>query len=503
MLLSRLLAGFTRGQSDTLRKAMGKKLIDKMNELEKLFMEGGQANGHKPETLQKIWNDWKKFASYAFNKSHATCYSWVAFQTAWLKANYPAEYMAAVLSRNRSDINKLTIFMEECKRMHITIKGPDVNESYLEFGVNAAGDIRFGLAAIKGVGEAVVTEIINARSKGGAFESVYDFVERVPIGALNRRLIENLAYAGAFDCFAPDIKREDFFEKNAKGEFFSEALMRYGQLFQADKQTQGLSLFGDDDPTLTIAGRPPVSPALPWIDAFKLEKERDLVGIFHSAHPLDGMYLEMKYGLDQLKDYKSESVTRDRVYTYGGIVIGLDRRQGQNGSSYGYLKIEDYNGTAEIYLNDKSFYQFANFGIPNTAVYVKGQYGVKKDGNIFFSVADINLLSTLKGKIIKGITITLDPEQLNPAVYDVISGMMIENGQTPDDPKAAPVPLTVRFYEPSANRYITMQSMSSINLSRQAMEALTDMNIEFAIEKAAPEPAKEDNPAQRFRQHRV
>ena len=503
MLLSRLLAGFTRGQSDTLRKAMGKKLIDKMNELEKLFMEGGQANGHKPETLQKIWNDWKKFASYAFNKSHATCYSWVAFQTAWLKANYPAEYMAAVLSRNRSDINKLTIFMEECKRMHITIKGPDVNESYLEFGVNAAGDIRFGLAAIKGVGEAVVTEIINARAKGGAFESVYDFVERVPIAALNRRLIENLAYAGAFDCFAPDIKREDFFEKNAKGELFSEALMRYGQLFQADKQTQGLSLFGDDDPTLTIAGRPPVSPALPWIDAFKLEKERDLVGIFHSAHPLDGMYLEMKYGLDQLKDYKSESVTRDRVYTYGGIVIGLDRRQGQNGSSYGYLKIEDYNGTAEIYLNDKSFYQFANFGIPNTAVYVKGQYGVKKDGNIFFSVADINLLSTLKGKIIKGITITLDPEQLNPAVYDVISGMMIENGETPDNPKAAPVPLTVRFYEPSANRYITMQSMSSINLSRQALEALTDMNIEFAIEKAAPEPAKEDNPAQRFRQHRV
>ncbi len=196
--------------------------------------------------------------------------------------------------------------------------------------------------------------------------------------------------------------------------------MRYGQLFQADKQTQGLSLFGDDDPTLTIAGRPPVNPALPWIDAYKLEKERDLVGIFHSAHPLDGMFLEMKYGLDQLKDYKTENVTRDRVYTYGGIVIGLDRRQGQNGSSYGYLKIEDYNGTAEIYLNDKSFYQFANFGIPNTAVYVKGQYGLRKDGNIFFSVADINLLSNLKGKLIRGITITLDPEQLNTAVYDIL-----------------------------------------------------------------------------------
>ena len=392
--------------------------------------------------------------------------------------------------------------MEECKRMHITIKGPDVNESYLEFGVNAAGDIRFGLAAIKGVGEAVVTEIINARAKGGPFESVYDFIERVPTAALNRRLIENLAYAGAFDCFAPDIKREDFFEKNSKGEFFSEALMRYGQLFQADKQTQGLSLFGDDDPTLTIAGRPPVNPALPWIDAYKLEKERDLVGIFHSAHPLDGMFLEMKYGLDQLKDYKTENVTRDRVYTYGGIVIGLDRRQGQNGSSYGYLKIEDYNGTAEIYLNDKSFYQFANFGIPNTAVYVKGQYGLRKDGNIFFSVADINLLSNLKGKLIRGITITLDPEQLNTAVYDILSAMMAGADDAPADDKSSPVPLTVRFFEPSANRYITMQSMSKINLNRQALEALTDMNIEFAIDKAAPEPAKEENPAQRFRQFR-
>ncbi|MDE5744310.1 MAG: DNA polymerase III subunit alpha, partial [Paramuribaculum sp.] len=195
MLLSRLLANFTRGQSDTLRKAMGKKLIDKMNELEKLFMEGGQANGHNPEVLSKIWNDWKKFASYAFNKSHATCYSWVAFQTAYLKANYPAEYMAAVLTRNRSDISKLTVFMEECKRMHIDIKGPCVNESFLEFGVNSHGDIRFGLAAIKGIGENVVNAILAARDAGGPFESIYDFIERVNLGAVNRRIIESLAYA--------------------------------------------------------------------------------------------------------------------------------------------------------------------------------------------------------------------------------------------------------------------------------------------------------------------
>ncbi|MDE6495087.1 MAG: DNA polymerase III subunit alpha, partial [Duncaniella sp.] len=210
MLLSRLLAGFTRGQSDTLRKAMGKKLIAKMNELEELFLEGGQKNGHDPKVLSKIWADWKKFASYAFNKSHATCYSWVAFQTAWLKANYPAEYMAAVLSRNRANITKLTGFMDECKKMHIPVKGPDVNESYFEFGVDSHGNIRFGLAAIKGVGENVVKVIIDQRREGGRFESIYDFVERVPSSAMNRRVFESLALAGAVDCLS-EIKREDFF----------------------------------------------------------------------------------------------------------------------------------------------------------------------------------------------------------------------------------------------------------------------------------------------------
>lgn len=212
MLLSRLLANFTRGQSDTLRKAMGKKLIAKMNELEALFLEGGQKNGHDPKVLAKIWADWKKFASYAFNKSHATCYSWVAFQTAWLKANYPAEYMAAVLSRNRNNITKMTAFMDECKKMHIPVKGPDVNESYSDFGVDSHGNIRFGLAAIKGVGENVVKAIIDERKANGTYESIYDFIERVPSAAINRRVFESLAIAGAFDCFS-EIKREDFLRK--------------------------------------------------------------------------------------------------------------------------------------------------------------------------------------------------------------------------------------------------------------------------------------------------
>ena len=224
MLLSRLLANFTRGQSDTLRKAMGKKMIEKMNELKALFLQGGQDNGHDPKVLEKIWADWEKFASYAFNKSHATCYSWVAFQTAYLKANYPAEYMAAVLSRNHNDVEKMSGFIDECKKMHIKVKGPDVNESFANFGVNSKGDIRFGLAAIKGVGINVVNDIINARKKGGPFTSIYDFVERVPYSSLNRRLMDALACAGGFDCFNDSVQREDFFEKNNKGETFSEAV---------------------------------------------------------------------------------------------------------------------------------------------------------------------------------------------------------------------------------------------------------------------------------------
>ena len=480
MLLSRQLANFTRGQSDSLRKAMGKKLIDKMNELEKLFMEGGQANGHNPDTLQKIWNDWKEFAKYAFNKSHATCYSWVAFQTAWLKANYPAEYMAAVLTRNRSDITKLTVFMEECKRMHIPIKGPDVNESYLEFGVNTAGDIRFGLAAIKGVGENVVTDIINARNAGGPFTSIYDFVERVSLGSLNRRLIENLAYAGAFDCFKDEIKREDFFEKNAKGETFSEVLMRYGQMFQLDKQSQSMSLFGDDDAAMSTAGRPPVIPGVPWIDAFKLEKERELVGIFHSAHPLDNYYLELQYGMDKLKDFKGDDVKEGQLYTYGGLVIEMTSRPTNNGGRFAILKLEDFSGTAEIYLNEKAFAQFANYGQPNMAVYVRGEYShSRKTGALYFTVGAMGYLSDLKGHLIHGLTLTLEKEQINQTVLDVLK----ESVDTPREERMSMGSLSMRVFVPSVSRFLKFDSPKQIPLTRKTLEALEDMRIDFAVDK--------------------
>ena len=284
MLLSRLLADFTRGESDALRKAMGKKLRDKLDHMKPKFIEGGKKNGHDPKILEKIWADWEKFASYAFNKSHATCYSWVAYQTAYLKANYPSEYMAATMSRNISNITEITKLMDESKATGINVLGPDVNESGLKFSVNQHGDIRFGLGAIKGVGESAVQSILAEREKNGPFKGIFDFVQRVNLSACNRKNIENLALAGSFDSF-PEIRREDFFVKNAKDESFVEVLVRYGNKYQMDKAAAANSLFGGEH-EVEIA-TPEIVRAPAWGDLERLNKERELVGIYLSAHPLD------------------------------------------------------------------------------------------------------------------------------------------------------------------------------------------------------------------------
>ncbi|MCD7815641.1 MAG: DNA polymerase III subunit alpha, partial [Bacteroides sp.] len=263
MLLSRLLADFTRGESDALRKAMGKKLRDKLDHMKPKFIEGGKKNGHDPKVLEKIWADWEKFASYAFNKSHATCYSWVAYQTAYLKANYPSEYMAATMSRNISNITEITKLMDECKATGVNVLGPDVNESSLKFSVNRHGDIRFGLGAVKGVGEAAVQSILEEREKNGPFRGIFDFVQRVNLSACNRKNIENLALAGGFDSFT-EIKREDFFVKNAKDESFSEVLVRYGSKYQLDKAAAVNSLFGGD--LQVEVATPEIVKASAWSD---------------------------------------------------------------------------------------------------------------------------------------------------------------------------------------------------------------------------------------------
>ena len=473
MLLSRLLANFTRGESDTLRKAMGKKLIDKMNALKAKFLEGGQANGHKPEILEKIWADWEKFASYAFNKSHATCYSWVAFQTAYLKANYPAEYMAAVLSRNLSDINKLTGFMDECKAMRINVKGPDVNESFSAFGVNKDGDIRFGMAAIKGVGLNVVNDIIAARNEGGPFTSIYDFVERVNRGSINRRIIENLALAGAFDCFT-ELKREDFFETNAKDETFTEQLVKYAQSYQNAKNNQENSLFGDFDDSINTAGRPPVKPAVPWVDNIKLERERELVGMYLSAHPLDPYYIELKYGCMSIKDYIEEGPVEGRELTLGGMVTEYTVRQGNSGN-FGILKIEDYSGSTEMRLFGQDFIDYGKYGVIGTPLLIHGRYGRRfRNSDVRFQITGIKLLEEAKGQLVNGITININADKVTENFHGIINDMIKSSTTNRGD-----LFLRVRLTE--LNRSVKLASGVKIPITKNLLDTLDEMEMDYEV----------------------
>lgn len=478
MLLSRLLANFTRGQSDTLRKAMGKKLIEKMNELKALFLSGGQKNGHDPKVLEKIWKDWEKFASYAFNKSHATCYSWVAFQTAYLKANHPAEYMAAVLSRNRSDIEKLSGFIDECKKMHIPVKGPDVNESFAEFGVNSHGDIRFGLAALKGIGENVAAEILAARNNGGPFESIYDFVERVNPSALNRRIIDTLAMAGAFDCFSDQLQREDFLEPNSKGESFSEAVLRYGQLFQADKQNKSMSLFGDDDCAMATAGRPQVIPAIRWVDAERLEKEREIVGTYHSANPLDPFFMELHYGTTSMKKFSEITPEEGKELTLGGMVLDFTSRPAKNGGNFGILKVQDYTGASEFMLFGQDYIDYHNFGVPGTPIYIKGSFGRRfQSSDLRFRISKIRLLQELKGTLVTGITINVAADTLN----EMLHGVLTEHLKSTTDDLGQ---LRFRVVDPESRRTVTLDTPIRIPVNKDLVEKLENLEVDFKVETA-------------------
>lgn len=475
MLLSRLLADFTRGQSDSLRKAMGKKDINKMKELKSKFLEGGQANGHDPKVLEKIWTDWEKFASYAFNKSHATCYSWVAFQTAYLKANYPAEYMAAVLSRNRNDITKLTNFMDECKALKISVKGPSVNESFSEFGVNKKGDIRFGIAAIKGVGENVAEDILKARNSGGPFESIYDFVERVPLSSLNRRTFEALALAGAFDCF-PEIQREDFFEKNNRDESLSEQLMRYGQLYQNASKSHEASLFGDEDISINTAGRPPIKRAMPWVDIVRLEKERDLVGMYLSAHPLDPYYMTLTHGCScTIKEF-NEGVyaVENQEISLGGMVVSFEQRLSRKGGTFGIMKIEDFTGTTELRLFGQDFINFSNFGKAGTPIYITGKYQMGYKDDLRFRITSIKLLEDVKDGLIHSITINVNKNTIN----DAFSQVLLEHISSETSGRGN---FYIRIHDSEANRSVKLESPLKIPINKKLLTILDEMELDYTI----------------------
>ena len=469
MLLSRLLADFTRGESDGLRKAMGKKLRDKLDQMRPKFISGGQKNGHDPKVLEKIWADWEKFASYAFNKSHATCYSWVAYQTAYLKANYPAEYMAATMSRNISNITEITKLMDESKATGIKTLGPDVNESLLKFSVNRKGDIRFGLGAIKGVGESAVQSILDERKKNGEYKNIFDFVQRVNLSSCNRKNIENLALAGAFDSFE-GIKREDFFMPNAKGETFTEVLVRYGNKFQLDKAAAATSLFGGDN--MVEVATPEIISAPGWSDLDRLNKERDLVGIYLSAHPLD----EYRIILENVCNVRMLELTdltplQNRDLVMGGIVTGFREGYTKTGKPYGIAKVEDYSGSAEFAFFGNEWVEKKNFFNVGMFLYMKGKCQPKqwRQDEYEVKVNSIELLPDVKDEIIEQLTVSVPLSEINDEFIEEFSTLV----------KANPGKVLLNFYvKDDEGQHISLAARDcKINLQKDIIAYLNSQSM--------------------------
>ena len=418
MLLSRQLADFTRGESDALRKAMGKKKKDIVDAMKPKFIEGGKKNGHNPEILEKIWADWEKFASYAFNKSHAACYSWVAYQTAYLKANYPAEFMAAIMSRRRDQITEITKLMDECKAMGIETLGPDVNESYEKFGVNHHGEIRFGLGAIKGMGDSAALAIIEEREKNGPFKDIYDFAQRISFSSVNRKAFESLALSGGFDSFG--IRREDYFATNAKGEVFLDTIVRYGQLYQQEKAQMQNSLFGMFGDGVEIALPPVPKNDIRWSDIERLNKERDLVGIYLSAHPLD----EYKIILDNLCNAKCADLSdmsnlngREDILL-GGIVTAIRTRFDKRGNPCGFVTLEDFGGSGELALFGEDWGHWSGMFAEGASVYItaKLQQRFQNSNQLELKVQNIEYLQGVKEKALDRITISLVTDMLDDQI---------------------------------------------------------------------------------------
>ena len=378
MLLSRDLAGFTRGQSDELRKAMGKKLKDKMESLHEKFLQGAQKNGYSDvEKLEQIWSDWAKFASYAFNKSHATCYSLVAYQTAYLKAHYEAEFMAANLTRNKDDITEVGKLMDECKSLKMNVLGPDINESDLTFTVNKDGNIRFGLAGIKNVGEGAVEALIKEREANGKFKNNFDFFERVNLNACNKKNIESLVLAGAFDSLT-DIRREQFFVLNSKEELVLDAFIKYGNLYQQDVSFNQNSLFGALEDAVQIT-KPEVPYAPEWSPLVKLNKEREMIGMYLSAHPMDEFEFEIK-NICNATTEDIKDLSRYQLGTglkIGGMVTAFRDGMTKKGNPYGMITLEDYNGSHEFPLFGKNFDDYAKYMIKDLFLYIHAVVQVK------------------------------------------------------------------------------------------------------------------------------
>ena len=427
MLLSQELAGFTKGQADSLRKAMGKKKKSLMDEMKTLFLEGCQKNGYEEAKINKIWTDWEAFAQYAFNKSHSTCYALVAFQTGYLKANYPAEYMAAVLSRNISDIKKITTFMDETKRMGIEVLGPDINESNVKFTVNKDGNIRFGLGAIKGVGEAAVLQLIEEREKNGLYKDIYDLAERANLNSLNKKNLEAMAVAGAFDCF-PGIIRAQYFSLDTKGSSFIESLIRFGNNVKSVKNSSQQSLFGQTGGFDMIKPEPASCPNWPKLE--KLNREKDVIGIYLSSHPLDDFKLEINtFTTTTLAELQNLRDFLDRDVIVAGMITDTKNGIGKNGKPFGSFTMQDYTDSFRFVMFDKDYVEYSKFFITGYYLLVKGKVQKRKynEDELDFRIRSINLLSSVKDELIKSVTIIIKTGDANQALIEELLDLVKEN----------------------------------------------------------------------------
>lgn len=455
MLLSRQLANFTRGESDALRKAMGKKKKDIVDKMKPKFIEGGKANGHDPKVLEKIWADWEKFASYAFNKSHATCYSWVAYQTAYLKAHYPAEFMAGNMSRCLNDIGKITKLMSECQAMGIKCLGPDVNESRHKFSANKKGEVRFGLAAVKGMGDSAAQAIIEEREKNGPYKDIYDFAQRVNLSAVNRKAFESLALSGGFDSFG--IKREQYFGVTTRGEMFLDTLVRYGQLYQMEMLQARNSLFGGFD-SVDIA-KPQVPQAEPWSTIEKLNKERDLVGIYLSAHPLDDYSVVLRkmcnlHCADVGRDADKKKLSRLSSMTFGGIVTGVvSRWSSRTNKPFGFVTIEDYEGPGELALFNDEWAKWQHMFKEGYTVYVTAKCVPRfRDNSELFDIRiqSVDFLNDVKDKYIEKLTIAVNTSVLDDTQMTDLATVIRSN--------PGRVPLFFQMYDAEHKRDVLLVS---------------------------------------------
>ncbi|MCW5517153.1 DNA polymerase III subunit alpha [Muriicola sp. Z0-33] len=479
MLLSQKLAGFTKGEADVLRKAMGKKILPLLQKLKPQFLDGGEKNGHPRDTLEKIWKDWEAFASYAFNKSHSTCYAYIAYQTAYLKAHFPAEYMAAVLSNNMNDIKQVTFFMEECKRMGLNVLGPDVNESYYKFAVNKDNAVRFGMGAIKGVGRSAVETIVANRKENGHYKSVFDLAKRIDLRAANKKSFENLALAGGFDSFG-NTHRAQYFHSEGDGLTFLEKVIKYGAKFQENENSSQVSLFGDASEVQIP--EPEVPPCETWGTMEKLRREKEVVGIYISGHPLDDFKAEIgAFCNSNIAAFHQLENHINRELSFAGVITDVQHRISKNGKGWAIFTIEDYTDSLEFRIFGEEYLRFRHFLMINSFAYIKvyvkegwvnRDTGKKGDPRLQYN--SFMLLQEVMETFAKKLTIKLNIDELKEQdVHNIKDTLVSHKGNHS---------LNFVVYEMEEEIKVTLSSRKQkVRISSELLAALEENELHYKL----------------------